>query len=377
MALRDRVFEALSQRQPSPAVLPIVVPDVLSHDVLRWGYAFDRIHYLLHFRGEVALGWNVKTSVTDGQRDPLPHEAAITAWMSSVTGEELALATPDAPLVYVARKPVFELPFDGFAIAHPTLAEYNISDLTKDLLPNRAYLVFPCHRSEVAKDMDPQWAKTQKAYVGWADLDRAPCSAVRWVRYAKPKAEKSKPKGRRPLRPQDAASVVAKLRPRGDWVDVENWNRRVLRFSDGRVALLDDGTSRAVVGKQDAEQVVLNFLEQDALLPEGAKDQIVAGRLHAQLEAAAFEASNGVEPVFIEERVTGALVARLWVKVAGRVLDVEYEIVDLRLDEALLPELVKGPYLHVLANGYYRGKLDELRLVSRGDARPVVTVPVE
>ena len=44
--------------------------------------------------------------------------------------------------------------------------------------------------------------------------------------------------------------------------------------------------------------------------------------------------------------------------------------------DAQVPEVVKGPYLHVLENGYYRGKIDELRLVSLGAARPVVTVPV-
>jgi hypothetical protein len=364
--MRERLIALLSKKPAPPADLPAIVPDEIGRGVLRWGMPSGAWHMLYHVRQDAILAWHVRTSNPGTPRAPLTAAQieAFTAWMESISDEEMHATSAARPLVFVPRE-VWR-PFDGFAIVHASLAKYSARE-DDYLCPPRAHLVFPSYACEIPVSDDLAWMKVQKEQIAWSDLSRAPACAVRSGTPANGKT----PKARQPMRPRDVLPSMRAFRIRDGRVDLENCRGQVLHLEDG--AATSDDARIAIAGRGHLAAVVTAFVQRGELpIAPGSRDPFARGKTWDQIEATCGDVVEGVEPVLFEERATGAVVARLWVKHDARVLDVAYADVDDRLTPEILDEAILDAYLRVFTNHFYRGKVDIVRVHprgTRGDAR--------
>ena len=340
-----------------------MVPDELGHGVLRWGGDYLPFHRLFHVRDEVVLQWNVKLPAAGGRgRAPLAldFQEAVTRWMASITADELALVSQQRPMRFVPR-PVWA-PFDGFTIVHPSYVDHHEPLDEERLLSPITYNVFPSFSSEVPDVEDVAWHEAQLVDIPWADLNRSPASAVRFAKARR--GAKTFPV-RKVLRPRDA--TLSGYTSYRDVYEFENWRSHLLRLEGNRMTL-STGEATSVAGQQHGLRILRAFLDRDELLEDaGGPDMLTS--VSGQVVASGRDVENGIEPIDLEERFTGTVLAELRTRLVGRTLHIEYELKDDRLTEEGLREAISIAYLQDLTADYYRDKADELRIWKRGDER--------
>ncbi len=360
-SLRERFVALLSTKPQSVVDLPAVVPDEIGREVLRWGMPEARWHKLFHVRRKAIVAWHVATSPVTKPRAPLTEDqiASFTSWLAGISEAELATATAERPLVFVSR--VVVPPFAGFAIVHPSLAEYE-ADEDDPVVRSSTYVVFPCAASEIPEPVDLDWMKLQYAQIGWSDLAREPASAVRSGKPTPaPKKGKAPAKHKRkPMRPRDLRALTSGCDLRKGAVEIENWRGHVLTLAGGE-AVTASARVR-ITGKQHLEALVGAFVRRDEAPSTGEVDPFTVDQVWDLLEATCGDVEDGVEPVFFEERATGRQVARLWVEKKKRTLHIAYAIEDPRVTREVLDAAIADAYLRVFTDHFYRGKVDTLRV---------------
>ncbi len=366
MDLRNEILAALSAPQPSAAALPSTVPIEHPDGVIEWTPSYSTHAFFMQLRGERVLSWSIEKA------HPLRNE--VPRFLAATPDRALEAPSGDRPALRFDEPRFPGGRFSSWAVMHPTVTKVNPSTHPRamELIGPRAYLVFPCHRSEVARDMDAEWIRQHK--LPHSSLERPVHSAFLTSRSPPSKGKKAKAKPRIPGRSPNAERIASQITT-GDVLEFENFERRVLRFADLR-ATLDSGASRPLSGVEDATALLQAFLERDEWLEApGPADTLIAAELYRQLEASAGDNADGVEQIFIEERATRREVARLFVHLDGATLRIGYTRLDPRLSDALLPDLVAGPYLFALTRHHYRGRAKEIALTPRDDAGPTLTLP--
>ena len=372
MGLRERFVELLSQKPKSVIDLPAVIPDEIGRGVLRWGSPKGPWHMLFHVRDQAIVTWNVATAPMGAPRVELTDEQAeqYTSFLSGISVAELA--TADRPLVFVPRAVVS--PLDGFAVAHPSLALHRIHD-DEEWAKSLTFVAFPCFASEIPEPVDHDWARLQFRDVTWSNVARRPTSAFRSGKAPPPAKGKKVPKHhRKPTRPRDLAGLISAYGPRKAGVEIENWRGHVLRIEAGKVAIDDQRVP--IAGRDHLRALVTEFVEQDrSSVTPGASDAFPPGEAWSLLEATVGDVDDGVEPVAIEERVTGHVVARLWVRTMERTLDVAFAIEDPRVTRDVLDVALTDAYLRVLTRHHHRGKVDVLRMYPKASPSEIRELP--
>jgi hypothetical protein len=375
MSLRETLLQILSADRRGSK------PELIEHGTILMSPPHSGFHLFFHVRddADMVVRWTA-THASPSKPEPISMapetRAAIAQFLASISAEELALATTDRPLRRIdeARFSGFE----AFAIAHPSLNPKVPADDLDRLLATRGYWVFPCFTCEVADEMDAKWASFHYHRWSLAHLTRKPQPAVRVSQFARPQGKPGKPKARSPYQLVEHNPITRALRAR-QWLELENWRNRVVRFADGKVTLLCEGPTRALAGRNDAIAIEEAFLARDQI-PETAQPpdpipQSAHTSLGVQFEATAGDLIDGVEPVEISEIVTDRTVLRLWLTVSDSTMSGEYEIADERLDAERVVELFKVVYLAWFTRDHWRKEVATIVLAVKGDSTARLTFP--
>ncbi len=199
-------------------------------------------------------------------------------FLANIDSERLDLSEED-PLKRYDHKAFESLPFEAYAVAHPSLFKAGPRKEVTELFAGKCWRVFPCYTNEIPDAGDTTWAKQLVRHLDYTTLTREPMPACRWARYRPSTPTRSTKRRRAPgkartIRRHDRRIPMPVRNLVEECYEVESWKGDVLRFANGEVTLEPDGPSYPVGGITEAKDVVL---QQEHPLQE---DRFVDDHLH-------------------------------------------------------------------------------------------------
>lgn len=327
--------------------------------------------YLYHVRDDHVITMTIKVGETkeDGVPPeidgPLRKEAA--KFLASIDDERLDLSD-DNPLQRFDRKAFTSLPFEAFALVHPSLTgNGNLKDLNAT-----CWRAFPCYPNEIPDNGDLKWAKEVLKGVSHSMLSRGPMPACKMARYEQSTPERSAKRRRKPVRVRpDSPNMFPARNLVDECLDIENWKGDVIRFAEASVTLLPDGPHHPVAGIAEANTIMSHFITSSELLePTGQVD--VFEDYGRQLEAVGLDVrENGAEPIEVLERGTMRVLVNLEANLIEDVLAIKYDILDPRIPIDDIQKVVDTTVLWALTQNHYQGKAKTVRLIHSADQSTV------